>query len=201
MSKSSPVKIGVFIPTDAQLLDTACIDVLAMMSKEYLSLLADIPKHIVDIAPNVTIYYITTKGNGSIIPLTAGMRIQATHDLSHPDVQPGKLDILLVPGPDPSGSWDEQTLQFLRDHCECVRTDILSVCTGIFVCGAAGIIDGRTVCGPRGLQDQLKKKHPSAKFVGEKYRWFQDGNFWSSGGFSYLPSFLIGGFIESSESN
>ncbi|RWA13794.1 hypothetical protein EKO27_g1291 [Xylaria grammica] len=70
---------------------------------------------------------------------------------------------------------------------ECAATDVLSVCTGIFLCGAAGLLEDRTACGPRGLQGQIRKQHPTAKLVGEKYRWIQDGNFWSSGE-HFLPS-------------
>jgi transcriptional regulator GlxA family with amidase domain len=188
MSKAS-VKIGVFIPGETQVLDLACIDVFHMMSKEYLSVLPMIPKHIVDIAPSVHISYITSPETKPMVPLTANMTIRATHDTTDAEVQPGKLDILLVPGPDPSAAWDQSILDFLRAHAECATTDVLSVCTGIFLCGAAGLLDGRTACGPRGLQDVLREKHPTAKLVGEKYRWVQDGNFWSCGKFSY-PRFL-----------
>ncbi|KAH7181351.1 hypothetical protein DER46DRAFT_641375 [Fusarium sp. MPI-SDFR-AT-0072] len=45
-----------------------------------------------------------------------------------------------------------------------------------------GILDGRRVSGPRGLQDEIIQKYPNTHFVGEEYRWIQDGNLWSSGG-------------------
>ncbi|KAI1352543.1 ThiJ/PfpI family protein [Xylaria sp. FL0043] len=182
MAKSA-VKIGVYIPNGSQLLDLACIDVFHMMSKEYLSLLPMLPKHIVDLAPSVEILYITApKLKSDTVPLTASLNVRATHDITDAEVQPGKLDIVLVPGPDPSDSYEQPVLDFLKAHSECKTTDVLSVCTGIYLCGAAGLLDGRTACGPRGLQDDIKKKHPAAKLVGEKYRWVQDGNFWSCGG-------------------
>ncbi|KAJ0300696.1 uncharacterized protein N0V96_001950 [Colletotrichum fioriniae] len=150
------VKIGVFIPSECQLLDMACVDVLFMMSREYLGGLPMIPKNIPSSAPSVEIYYISVKASPStsshsksnlipdaehlvpLLPLTAGVKIQPTHDVSSPEVQPGMLDILLVPGPDPAASWDEETLAFLRGHAdeedeeggEGKRTDVLSVCTG-----------------------------------------------------------------------
>ncbi|KAK5627173.1 hypothetical protein RRF57_002888 [Xylaria bambusicola] len=184
MSKSSPVKIGVFVPGECQLLDLACVDVFCMMSKEYLSVLPMLPKHITDIAPSVEIFYITSpeaKTKAETILLTANLNIRATHDITDAEVQPGKLDVVLVPGPDPSASWEKPIIDFLQAHSRCETTDVLSVCTGIFLCGAAGLLDGRTACGPRGLQDVIQKKHPTVKLVGEKYRWIQDGNFWSSG--------------------
>jgi hypothetical protein len=50
------IRIGVFIPADCQLLDMACVDILATMSHEYLTLVGDgIPTPIVNLAPNVQI--------------------------------------------------------------------------------------------------------------------------------------------------
>jgi transcriptional regulator GlxA family with amidase domain len=181
MSTSKVVKIGVFVPNEVQLLDLACIDVFSMMSKEYLSLLDLIPSHVAALAPSVAIYYITVPGK-AVVPLTAGVKIVPTHDITHADVQPGMLDIILVPGPDPRASRDREVTDFLRRHAETPTTDVLSVCTGIYVCAEAGILAGKTACGPRGLQDDIKKRYPGVKsLVGDKYRWIQDGNLWSSG--------------------
>ncbi|KAI0205384.1 ThiJ/PfpI family protein [Astrocystis sublimbata] len=180
MSKSQ-VNIGVFVPGGVQLLDLACVDIFFMMSHEYLSAIP-IPKHIIDLAPSVKIAYITTPESKSMVSLTADLNIRATHDITDPEVQPGRLDIILVPGPDPSATWERPVLDFLAAHSKCETTDVLSVCTGILLCGAAGLLDGREASGPRGLQDMIKKRHPKVKLVGEKYRWVQDGNLWSSGG-------------------
>ncbi|KAK6226712.1 ThiJ/PfpI family protein [Colletotrichum tabaci] len=209
MANDKAVKIGVFIPSECQLLDMACIDVFAMMSKEYLGGLPMLPKHISALAPSVNFFYITaapavgveTTGPPSqnLLQLTAGVKMQATHDISHPDVQPGKLDIVLVPGPDPNASWDDGVLGFLRGHAEQKEvTDVLSVCTGVFLCGAAGLLKEKTVCGPRGIQDLLRKRFPETEFVGEKYRWYRDGNFWSCGGITNGND-LVAAYARSSE--
>lgn len=51
------VRIGVFIPTDCQLLDMACVDVFGTMSYEYISMLGDTaPTPIVNLAPSVQIF-------------------------------------------------------------------------------------------------------------------------------------------------
>lgn len=51
------VRIGVFIPLGAQLLDTACIDIFASMSHEYMSLLSEmLPSAMINLAPSVSIY-------------------------------------------------------------------------------------------------------------------------------------------------
>jgi len=116
------------------------------------------------------------------------MKIQCTHHLSSPEVQPGKLDIVLIPGPDPSSVVDEESKKWLAAHAAVQSTDILSVCTGAYICGAAGILKGRKFCGPRSLQGDLKSKFGSQEvdWVGGELRWVRDGNIWSSGMF-YLP--------------
>ncbi|KAH9902191.1 hypothetical protein F4778DRAFT_736655 [Xylariomycetidae sp. FL2044] len=141
---------------------------------------------------------------GTTIELTSNMHIATTHHFSDPSVAPGQLDIILVPGPDPNGPFDgtEEMREAMRwlgrhgshsnddDDDDGVKTgnkkktaDILSVCTGVFVCGEAGLLKGRKVCGPRGLQREIRAKgFGERELVGEKVRWERDGRFWSSGG-------------------
>ncbi len=113
--------------------------------------------------------------------MTSQVKIECTHHLSDPEVQPGKLDIVLVPGPDPRLSWDKPVTDWLAGHGAQKETDILSVCTGIYLCGEAGLLRGKRVCGPRGLQKQLKAKFDGVEWLGDELRWLQDGNLWSSG--------------------
>lgn len=176
------IRIGVFIPTGAQFLDVATVDVLGTMSKEYLSQLEMLPSHVAAAAPNVTISYITSPRQGPEIPLTSNATIKATCSYEDPSVAPGELDIVVVPGPDPRSTFEEEELKWLREQCDTPGVDILSVCTGIYICAAAGVLDGKRASGPRGLQDDIIKKYPKVKLAGEKYRWVQDGNIWSSGG-------------------
>lgn len=180
---SSPIRIGVFIPNGAQTLDVACIDVLGTMSHAYFSGMSNmLPQHVISIAPEVSIVYITSPRTGTLVPLTSGMTIKATHFSTDEEVQPGKLDIVMVPGPHPNSTFEEEGLEWLRQHSGTKGVDILCVCTGIFICAEAGIVDGKSASGPRGLQDQLTKKFPKIKLVGDNQRWARDGNFWSSGG-------------------
>ncbi|KAK3354974.1 class I glutamine amidotransferase-like protein [Neurospora tetraspora] len=189
------VRIGVFIPYGAQLLDTACIDILASMSREYFSMVGEgmVPPGIYKLAPSVEIFYISKVPPSSHpIPLTASMNILCTHHFSSPEVAPGKLDIVLVPGPDPKLDFEEDpaALSWLAGHAnntsnnETKTTDILSVCSGIYLCGAAGILKGKKACGPRGLQGDLRTRFEDQEviWVGEELRWVGDGNLWSSGG-------------------
>ncbi|KAF3015645.1 hypothetical protein E8E14_011644 [Neopestalotiopsis sp. 37M] len=152
------------------------------------------PKALIDSAPSVSIHYIGTVKPGEPIPMTANQKVVATNHFSDDEVAPGKMDIIIVPGPDPStNTFDKPSLEWLRQQAECPTNnlltqilglaDILSVCTGIFICGYAGLLNGRTVCGPRALQDTIKEKFgEDIVQKGTELRWVQSGNFWSSGG-------------------
>ncbi|KAK4164257.1 class I glutamine amidotransferase-like protein [Cladorrhinum sp. PSN259] len=184
-SSSKTIHIGVFIPNYVQLLDLACVDIFASGSYEYLSGLASlVPEPVYSQAPSIKIYYISTQQPSTTLSLTASASILITHHLSSPEVQPGKLDIILIPGPDPSAVWDKEVSDWLKRHASHETVDILSVCTGIYLCASAGIIANKKVCGPRGLQDDLRKKFADQKadWVGHEMRWIRDGRFWSCGG-------------------
>ncbi|CAI4213561.1 unnamed protein product [Parascedosporium putredinis] len=165
MASSKVIHVGVLLTADTQFLDTACVDILGMLSREYLEIASGLPST----CPTVQIVYINgTADDGSdagkgVMALTSGAKLLATHRISDPEVQAGKLDILFIPGPDPRSGFAEATLQFVRDHHANANTDVLSA------------------CGPRELQPALQAKYPKAKLVGDKYRWIQDGNLWSSG--------------------
>jgi putative intracellular protease/amidase len=199
------LRIGVFIPTECQLLDMACVDILGTMSHEYLTWVKEFaPGPIVDLAPSIRISCmcdpfhsciplhvadpflckdISRLQPGELIPVTSSARVPCTHHFSDPEVQPGQLDIVIVPGPDPLTNWDEikDATDWLAAHAARPETDILSICTGIYLCGAAGLLKGKKACGPRGLQDHLAKKFEGVQWVGEELRWVRDGNLWSSG--------------------
>ncbi|KAK3394473.1 class I glutamine amidotransferase-like protein [Podospora didyma] len=173
------VRIGVFIPTEAQLLDVAVVDVLGSTSCEYFRII-DAPSVIIDLAPRVTIF--CTVQPGELIPTTSNLKLECTHHLSDPEVQPGKLDIVLVPGPNPKSTWDDPVTSWLAAHAARSETDILSVCTGVFLCGAAGILKGKKACGPRSVQSILRSRFEGVTWPGGELRWVKDGNIWSSGG-------------------
>ncbi|KAF9074362.1 ThiJ/PfpI family protein [Rhodocollybia butyracea] len=183
MGKETIVRIGVFIPTWCQLLDQACVDILGSMSSQYMTILKGVvPQPIIDSAPTVHIHYIGSVKAGEPILISSNQQIIATNRYSDPDVAPGKLNIVLVPGPDPNDTFEKEGLEWLRKQSEAAGTDILSICTGIFICGEAGLLKGRTVCGPKGTQAILARKYgQDVVQKGAELRWVQDGNFWSSG--------------------
>lgn len=153
------------------------------MSHDYFRQMSNmLPKHLIDLAPDVSFAYITSPKAGELVPLTSGMTIKATNFYTDEEVRPGKLDIIMVPGPNPEDTFEDEALDWLREQSNTPGVDVLCVCTGLFLCASAGIVDGKHASGPRGLQDQLTSMFPKIKLVGDNQRWARDGNFWSSGG-------------------
>lgn len=203
-SKASTLTVGVLLFDDVQLLDLATIDLLAMCSKAYLRA-CDLPAPLIARGiDQLNVYYIGENGpltpqaspwqqartqnaiGGSfsaptdtkLLPTTPSLNlnIALTHNLVSPEVAPGNLDILFIPGPEPATVPSEAQKTFMQSHATQKNTDILVVCTGIFPVGRAGLLDGRECTGPRALIDmQLRKMVPLAKWRDDR-RWVIDRN-------------------------
>lgn len=92
----------------------------------------------------------------------------------------------MIPGPDPWAYEPTEAInRFIRGHFES-GTDVLTVCTGVYTAGPAGILKGKKATGPRELVPELKQKFPEALW--EDKRWVRDGNLWNSG---MLPGFFV----------
>lgn len=180
------LNIGVFMPKGVQLLDLSPVDLFGMMSPDYLRA-CQLPEPLIALGIPSTIHYISVPETGTHVELTAGASLKVTKIIDDPEVQPGKLDVLLVPGPDPAAIIDEPALKFLRGHAswkgsDGKEVDILSVCTGAFILGQSGILKGKKASGPRALVPKLRKSFPYTEWNDNK-RWVHDGNIWSSGTF------------------
>ena len=68
--------------------------------------------------------------------MTSGAMLKATHTYTDADVAPGKLDIVVVPGPDPSSEFDEGALKWLRDQSNVEGLGCLEYLHGVVcLCG------------------------------------------------------------------
>ncbi|PSN72221.1 ThiJ/PfpI family protein [Corynespora cassiicola Philippines] len=173
--------IGVLIVPPIQLLDIAPVDLFSMTTKSYLRV-DNLPDSIVDAAfpdSSVKISYISLSGPGTLAQSTPGLGLGITHGLDDPEVAPGKLDILMIPGPPPGLKPAEEVLEFVRKQVS-AGVDLITVCTGGFVAGYAGVLDGKVATGTRGVMDLLEKEFPKVKWVDKRY--VRDGRVWTSGG-------------------
>jgi len=180
------LNIGVLLMETVQLLDAAPIDLFGILSVDYLKS-RKLPDTITSLAPSVNILYISQShsDNGRIPdkvqvqPCTASAALLINRSLTSPDVAPGKLDILLIPGPGPYVQITPEVKTFVCGHAVKTQTYVLSVCVGIYVAAQAGILNGKNVTGTARYLPDLKKKFDKAHWV-EK-RWMADGNIWTSG--------------------
>ncbi|KAF2871398.1 ThiJ/PfpI family protein [Massariosphaeria phaeospora] len=175
------VHIGVLIVSPIQLLDIAPVDLFAMLTKEYFND-CKLPQPLVDVAlsdSDFTISYIGHSGAGTVANTTARLGLSINTSLDDPAVAPGKLDILVIPGPPPGMKPEEEVLDFVRKHVDS-GGDLLTICTGIFVAAYASVLDGRNATGSRGIEDWLERDFPKVKWQDKRY--VNDGKIWTSGG-------------------
>jgi transcriptional regulator GlxA family with amidase domain len=108
----------------------------------------------------------------NLVGLTAQAKIKTTAGIQDDVVQPGRIDILFIPGPDPAAVHEHETLDFVRGHAE-HGTTILTVCTGCFIAAEAGILNKRSASGPRALVPSLRTKYPAVAWD-DKRRFVKD---------------------------
>ncbi|CAF9936931.1 hypothetical protein IMSHALPRED_010957 [Imshaugia aleurites] len=187
MASNPTTRIGVLLLDAVQVLDVSPIDIFGMLSQSYLST-TPFPASLKAGAVPMEILYINQAGPDALHQCTAslGLRVDAsiTDKICAPPEEGGEktLDILLIPGPDPWAYKPTDALNgFIKGHFGS-GTDVLTICTGVYPAGHAGILNGRNVTGPRPLVPELSKKFPEAAWGNEDKRWVSDGNLWSSEG-------------------
>ena len=199
MAPKPTTRVGVLLVDTVQLLDLSPIDIFGMISHSFLSTIAFFPAPLKAGAVPIEIIYINQGGPDALQDCTANsaLRIDAaiSDKICAPPAEEGgekTLDVLLIPGPDPWGYKPTGAVNaFIRGHFES-GTDVLTVCTGVYAAGHAGILKGRRVTGPRALVPELSKKFPNAAW--EDKRWVVDGDLWTSGMLCFLlrePTFIV----------
>ena len=207
MAPKPTTRVGVLLVDTVQLLDLSPIDIFGMLSQSFLSTISFFPAPLKAGAVPIEILYINQAGPDALQDCTANASLRIDAAISDkicaptPEKEGGEktLDVLLIPGPDPWGYKPTDAMNaFIKGHFES-GTDVLTVCTGVYVAGHAGILKGRRVTGPRALVPELSKKFPDAAW--DDKRWVSDGNLWSGGMLCLL--FLrepIFGFLKRHES-
>nr|POE62930.1 isonitrile hydratase [Quercus suber] len=159
-----------------EILDVAPIDLLHGLSKDFLRRLTFLPEHLRSQGLDIEFHWITEKGDDG--DLTANIKIKATESFA--TCPP--LDILLMgahwSGDGPVGQPSEAEIEFVRkayDQC----TAFISICGGVMIPLAAGVLDGKTCTAPRPFLSNLKNDHPKVNWVEKRY--VNDGKTWTSG--------------------
>lgn len=125
--------------------------------------------------PGVKVFFIAK--NRGTVKNQRGMRVQA--DTSMTEVR--KLDILVIPGG--AAETFKQTLDtgLLKWIRQIDKTTVYttSVCTGAWILGASGLLNGKNATTNWYRAGEMLKKY-GAQFKNE--RWVQDGKYWTSAG-------------------
>lgn len=124
---------------------------------------------------------VRTVGTGSMVTCRGGLRVQPDHGLGeHPP-----LDVLIVPGGPGADrrtvDQDELILPFLRSAAAGPAT-IASVCTGAFLLGRAGLLDGHRATTHTSALEALRAEFPAIEVVAAKV--VDEGSILSAAGVS-----------------
>ncbi|SEN66452.1 DJ-1/PfpI family protein [Duganella sp. CF517] len=100
-------------------------------------------------------------------PVTSvyGLRVLPEYDTADlPDV-----DVLLVPGGGIGEAWkNPQLLAWIKERSAKVRVT-MSVCSGAFILGKAGLLDGRQATTTSSMRDELARHFPKAQVMRQRF--------------------------------
>jgi len=174
------LNMGLLLLPEFQWLDAAGpVDLLTNHSFEFISRGGGVPQEIVDKAPNMNWYYISS----DLKPVQA---------YSGPPMLPTttfqtcpSLNYLVIPGTDPTMQLSEECLKFLQTrYTDPELRAFLMVCSGSIAVAQAGILDGLNVCSNKFVLRTLATAgflNKNVKWVGNR-RWIVDGKIWSAAG-------------------
>jgi len=122
-----------------------------------------------------TIY--TVSKDGQAVKASQGLKSQVDHSYSSAP----QADIVVVPGGDVHGiERDEATLAWVRKQ-SAGADHVMSVCTGSFILGRSGLLDGGSATTFHRAFDHMQKEFPKVKIVRDQ-RWVDSGKVVTSSG-------------------
>ncbi|KAL1615760.1 hypothetical protein SLS56_011694 [Neofusicoccum ribis] len=184
MASKTPLEVGVLLVDDAvQYTDIAPVDVLAMLTPEFVGMLGPALAPLQSQAVPMNISYIHERGTGHVTLSAANAKLAITHSLTTAPAP----DILVIPGPAPVPVPRPAISAYIREAVGRGAT-VLSICTGALATAGSGVLDGRTATAPLvlGVLAQLRDAHPLVRWRGGR-RWERSagtggaGDVWTSG--------------------
>jgi transcriptional regulator GlxA family with amidase domain len=176
-SKEIPMAYGMLLFRSFDLLDVfGPLEALKMVSNHYHMDLALISTTLDPVSAEPRLPS-SNPFNSSFYP-----KIVPTHTL---ETAPKDLDVLIVPG----GGGTRASDQDLDVYFKYLRTTfprlkyLITVCTGAWLTGRAGLLDGKRATTNKGAFEQVKVAVPNVKWEPHA-RWVVDGNMWTSSGIS-----------------
>ncbi len=121
-------------------------------------------------------FWVCGERPGRPIPTKSGFDIVPRHPMSKLD----EAAIVAVPAAPPVEIYTEALLSALRRAVDRGAL-VLSVCSGAFVLGAAGLLDGRRCTTHWMYAEELQRRHPTA-IVDPDVLYVTDGPVWTSAG-------------------
>ncbi len=110
---------------------------------------------------------LVTTGTSRQVRCQGGLRVEPDHVIQDCP----ELDALIVPGGPGADArtpvQDEIILPFLRERAESIGT-VASVCTGAFLLGRAGLLDGRQATTNSSALEALRREFPRVDVVAAK---------------------------------
>ena len=101
----------------------------------------------------------------STVESVYGLKVTPAYDFADlPEV-----DVLIVPGGGIIEAWkDPKLLNWIKERSKKVKV-VMSVCSGAFILGKAGLLDGISSTTTLVMRPQLAKNFPSTKVVAERF--------------------------------
>ncbi|KAF7550487.1 hypothetical protein G7Z17_g5658 [Cylindrodendrum hubeiense] len=160
----------ILVKGTTELLDVAPFEFFAWVGKDSLKMLNFTPEMIEE-GLDVELHWVTEDGGPT--KMKSGAQIMPTD--SFKTCPP--LDIVLMGAHDDKYRLTEGEKGFIRESYD-TCTAFLTICGGIMAMLEAGLLEGKTVTGPRMIVEALKKQVPNVNWVDK--RWVHDGKVWSS---------------------
>lgn len=158
------MNIGLFIYNDAEVLDfSGPFEVFSVAKRLGLS--------------HWNVYLISESSQP--IRARGGMNVTAHYSIDNVP----KLDVLCVVGGEHTATMQNTSVLAWLARVNASTTITCSICTGVFILAAAGVLQRETVTTHWQDLDELKKQFPYLGVVSNK-RWVEDGKYVTSGGIS-----------------